>query len=73
MRQYKHRNPKRLFIEPLEAREVPAKIIVTTTADVVDSADHKVSLREAISKANSDSGPQPDTILLPEALASAAK
>ena len=43
MRQVNYRKPKRLFIEQLETREVPATIVVTTTADVVDPADHKVS------------------------------
>src|SRR5262245_28941915 len=39
-------------LECLEGREVPATIAVTTTADVVNPLDGKVSLREAITMAN---------------------
>jgi len=56
------RRPKRLRVEPLEDREVPATFTVTTFADVVDPADGKLSLREAISRANATPGP--DTIQL---------
>jgi CSLREA domain-containing protein len=41
---------------------VPAKIVVTTTADVVNPNDGLVSLREAITRANATAAP--DTILL---------
>jgi CSLREA domain-containing protein len=54
--------PTRLRLEYLEDREVPATFTVTTFADVVDPADGKLSLREAISRANATPGA--DTILL---------
>ena len=54
-----HRKPKRLFVERLEAREVPATFVVTTTADVVDPADHRLSLREAINIPNTIKGADP--------------
>ena len=48
----------RLRVEPLEDRTTPAVFTVTTTADVVDSADGKLSLREAITAANGSGDPQ---------------
>ena len=57
------RPPKRLSVEPLEAREVPATFTVTTVADVVDPLDGRLSLREAVTRANATPGP--DTIRLP--------
>jgi predicted outer membrane repeat protein len=56
-------SPKRLFVEPLEGREVPAVFAVTTFADVVDPLDVRLSLREAISRANTTPGA--DTVRLP--------
>jgi CSLREA domain-containing protein len=56
------RRPKRLRVEALEGREVPATFTVTTFADVVDPADGRLSLREAVSAANATPGP--DTIRL---------
>jgi predicted outer membrane repeat protein len=53
----------RLRLECLEGREVPATFPVTTTQDVVDPADGRVSLREAVTKANNHVGV--DTIVLP--------
>jgi CSLREA domain-containing protein len=44
-------------------RSVPPTLIVTTTLDVVDPADGKLSLREAITAANASVFP--DTIVLP--------
>jgi CSLREA domain-containing protein len=52
----------RLSVQPLEAREVPATIAVTTTADIIDPNDHKFSLREAITLASAN--PDADTITL---------
>jgi parallel beta-helix repeat protein len=49
-------------VEGLEDRAVPATIMVTTFADVVNPNDHVVSLREAISMANARPGA--DTIVL---------
>src|SRR5436853_5961272 len=49
-------------VEGLEGRLVPATIVVTTFADVVNPADGKVSLREAINRANATAAP--DTIVL---------
>src|SRR5262249_49572377 len=51
-----------LQVECLENRLVPATIVVTTTADVVNPNDKLVSLREAITRANATAAP--DTILL---------
>jgi hypothetical protein len=45
-----------LGIEPLEARRMLAVLTVTTNQDVVDLADGKLSLREAIFVANTASG-----------------
>ena len=45
------------------SRSVPPTLIVTTTLDVVDPADGKLSLREAITAANASVFP--DTIVLP--------
>ena len=50
-------------LEQLEDRSVPATFNVTTTLDVVDPADGKLSLREAITAANSRAGA--DIIVLP--------
>lgn len=49
-------------IEGLENRLVPAVLNVTTFADVVDPNDGRLSLREAVSQANSTGAP--DTIVL---------
>jgi len=49
-------HPNRLRLESLEDRSVPATFNVTTTLDVVDPADGKLSLREAITKANTSAG-----------------
>src|SRR5262249_53562135 len=57
------RHPKRLRVELLEGREVPATFTVTTFVDVVDPADGRLSLREAGGRANTT--PRPDTIRLP--------
>src|SRR4051794_38215111 len=61
-----HRQPgQRRFrpaLECLEDRAVPATILVTTRADVVNPNDGKVSLREAITMANATAAP--DTIVL---------
>src|SRR5262245_2020476 len=53
------RKPQRRLrprLEALEDRLTPATFKVTTTADLVDSADSKLSLREAISRANATPG-----------------
>jgi hypothetical protein len=55
---------------PLEDRLAPATYIVTSTADVVNPTDGKVSLREAVRLANAhpnsaNPGGAPDVILLP--------
>jgi CSLREA domain-containing protein len=57
------RSLKRLSVEPLEGREMPATFTVTTVADVVDPNDGRLSLREAISRANTTPGA--DTVRLP--------
>jgi predicted outer membrane repeat protein len=57
-------NPRRrLRVEPLERRLVPATFVVTTGLDVNDPNDHRVSLREAIALANAHPGP--DTVVVP--------
>jgi CSLREA domain-containing protein len=56
-------HPWRPRLERLEDRTAPATFTVTTTLDVVDPADGKLSLREAITKANALAGA--DTIVLP--------
>ena len=48
---------------PLEDRLAPAAFTVTTKFDLLDPADGKLSLREAISRTNANPGP--DTITLP--------
>ena len=50
-------------LESLEDRAVPAVFTVTTALDVVNPADGKLSLREAVSAANANPGA--DTIVLP--------
>lgn len=50
-------------VEGLEAREVPAVLTVTTTADVLDPNDGVLSLREAVLQANATNGA--DQIVLP--------
>ena len=60
------RQARRRFVprlECLEERAVPATFTVTTTLDVVNPADGKLSLREAITAANAHVGA--DTIVLP--------
>ena len=54
---------RRLFLDLLEDRLAPATFAVTTTADVVDPADGKLSLREAVTRANNHAGA--DTVMLP--------
>jgi predicted outer membrane repeat protein len=51
-RRHRNRPAGLLDLECLEDRSVPATFNVTTTLDVVDSGDGKLSLREAITKAN---------------------
>src|SRR4051794_39010198 len=59
----RRRRPRlRPGLESLEGRLVPATIVVTTFADVVNPTDGQVSLREAVSRANAT--PAPDTIVL---------
>jgi len=55
-RQRRNRPAGLLRLEYLEDRSVPATFNVTTTLDVVDSGDGKLSLREAITKANATAG-----------------
>src|SRR4051812_35563469 len=54
---------RRPRIEVLEDRLVPATFTVTTPLDIVNPNDGKVSLREAITRANHHAGA--DTIVLP--------
>src|SRR5262245_21386509 len=54
-----NRSPRfrcRLAVELLEDRLTPTTIVVTTPADVVAAGDGKVSLREAITRANHTAG-----------------
>jgi len=53
---------RKLKVENLEDRSVPATFTVNTVLDEVTSGDGKLSLREAITKANALAGP--DTIVL---------
>src|SRR5437764_89219 len=53
----------RLRVEPLGERLVLSTFTVTTLLDDVGANDHKLSLREAISLANANPGP--DTIVIP--------
>src|SRR5262245_22879587 len=53
---------RRLTLETLDDRVVPATFVVTTTADVVGTPQGKLSLREAITRANQQPGT--DTIVL---------
>jgi hypothetical protein len=62
-RRCSHHSSFRPQLEHLEDRSVPATFNVTTTLDVVDPADGKRSLREAITKANTAAGA--DTIIVP--------
>jgi predicted outer membrane repeat protein len=50
-------------LECLEDRTVPATFAVTTTLDLVDPADGRLSLREAVAEANTLAGA--DVIILP--------
>jgi hypothetical protein len=50
-------------LEVLEDRLVPATFTMTTPLDVVDPNDGQLSLREAVTAANADPGP--DTIVVP--------
>src|SRR5438270_445945 len=54
---------RRPQFDVLEDRLVPATFTVTTTLDVVDPNDARLSLREAISAANANPGA--DTIVVP--------
>src|SRR5262249_13642915 len=60
------RRPARLGLEGLEDRTAPATFRVTTPLDVVNLADNKLSLREAITQANASPGA--DVIVLPVGL-----
>ena len=51
------------MLECLEGRAVPATFTVTATLDMVDPNDGRLSLRDAINRANTNPGA--DTILLP--------
>jgi hypothetical protein len=55
------RTRRSLRVEPLEGRDVPTTFMVTTTDDVV-ADDRKLSLREAIGRANEHPGP--DVVVL---------
>ncbi len=60
------RRPKRSCrpsLEELEGRNVPATFVVTTGLDVVNPNDGRLSLREAISRADHHAGA--DTVVLP--------
>jgi len=59
---FQRRRRCRPRLEQLEDRLTPATIAVTTFADVVDPNDPKMSLREAITQANTT--PEADTIQL---------
>src|SRR5262245_26723783 len=59
----KARGRQRPQLEVLEDRLTPAPLLVTTRADVVNEGDGKLSLREAISRANATE--ERDTIVLP--------
>ena len=50
-------------LDVLEDRHLPSTFMVNTVLDVVNPADRKLSLREAITKANHHAGA--DTIVLP--------
>jgi predicted outer membrane repeat protein len=50
-------------VEGLEARDVPAILTVTTTADLIDPNDGILSLREAVVQANATNGA--DKIVMP--------
>src|SRR5262245_15010671 len=56
---------QRLCLNSLEDRLAPATFNVTTTLDVVDPADGKRSLREAITAANNNPATEVDVIVLP--------
>src|SRR5437870_2749769 len=53
----------RLHVEMLEDRHMPSTFMVNTVLDMVNPGDGKLSLREAITKANHHAGA--DTIILP--------
>ncbi|MBO0698391.1 MAG: hypothetical protein J2P46_08360 [Zavarzinella sp.] len=57
------RHRGRLVVAELESRHLPATFLVTTPLDVVNPTDGKLSLREAITRANQNPGA--DTVLLP--------
>jgi len=61
--QFRGRRRSRLRLEPLEDRAVPATFTVNTAIDVVNPMDGKLSLREAITKANA--APGADVIVVP--------
>jgi predicted outer membrane repeat protein len=62
-RTWRGRRTARLHLEHLEDRSVPSTFTVNTTLDELVPGDGKVSLREAIMRANSDPGA--DTIGVP--------
>jgi len=51
---------RRLFVEPLENRQLLATLTVTTTADDLTPNDGSVSLREAIAAVNAGNSGDPD-------------
>jgi CSLREA domain-containing protein len=55
--------PFRLRVESLEDRAAPATFTVNTTLDEVVASDGKLSLREAITRANTTTGA--DEIIVP--------